>query len=149
CALKNMFGAISKPRKYSYHGIISDVIVGVNKIVRSNIVVVDGLMVHGSSPKKLGVILAGDDPLATDFIAVKIMGFSPKSLPYLNLAAKERIGETKNIQIIEDGVTLEKIKQRFPKYSHLVHKVSWGLQLRLLRTYAKIVGDVLPPFLEK
>lgn len=149
CALKNMFGAISKPRKYSYHGMISDIIVGANKIVKSNIVVVDGLIVHGSSPKKLGVVLAGDDPLAADFVAVNIMGFNPKSLSYLSLAAKEHVGETKNIEIIEDGITYEEAKKRFPHYSHFMHTVSWGLQLRLLRAYAKIVGDVLPPFLEK
>ena len=47
CALKNMFGAISKPRKYSYHKMLSHVIVGVNKIVKSHITVVDGFIVKG------------------------------------------------------------------------------------------------------
>jgi uncharacterized protein (DUF362 family) len=93
CALKNIFGAISKPRKYSYHKNISEVITGVNKIVKSHLTLVDGLIVRGSYTKKLGVILAGDDPLATDFIAAQIMGFNPNRLPYLNLASKEKIGE--------------------------------------------------------
>jgi uncharacterized protein (DUF362 family) len=149
CALKNMFGAISKPRKYSYHKMISDVIVGVNKIVKSHLVVVDGLIVHGSCTKKLGVILAGDDPLATDFIATRIMGFNPKRLPYLSLAIKEQVGETKNIDLIEEDIAFAQVKANFPHYSHLIHTISWGLQLKMLRTYTKIVGDVLPPFLEK
>lgn len=149
CALKNMFGAISKPRKYSYHKNISEVIVAANKIVKSHITVVDGLIVRGSRPKKLGVILAGNDPLATDFIAAKIMGFNPKRLSYLNLAAKEQIGETRKIDLIEENVRLAEVKKNFPHYNHFVHTISWSLQLKMLRTYAKIVGDVIPPFLEK
>lgn len=148
CALKNMFGAISKPRKYSYHKKISEVIVAANKIVKSHITLVDGLIVRGSCPKKLGVILAGNDPLATDFIAAKIMGFNPKGIPYLSLAAREQIGETKSIDLTEQNVKLAEVKKNFPHYNHLFHTVSWGLQLRMLRTYAKIVGDVIPPFLE-
>jgi uncharacterized protein (DUF362 family) len=148
CALKNMFGAISKPRKYSYHKKISEVIVAANKIVKSHITLVDGLIVRGSCPKKLGVVLAGDDPLATDFVASRIMGFNPKRLKYLSLAAKEQIGETKNIDLIEHNVRLADVKKDFPSYSYLFHTVSWSLQLRMLRTYAKIVGDVIPPFLE-
>lgn len=148
CALKNMFGAISKPRKYTYHNMISDVIVGVNKIVKSHITVVDGLIVRGSHPKKLGVILAGDDPLATDFIAAEIMGFNPKKLAYLNLAMKEQIGQIKNIGLVEKDVKLAEIKKNFPGYNHLIHRISWNLQLKLLRSYAAVVGDVLPPILE-
>jgi len=149
CALKNMFGAISKPRKYSYHDMISHVIVGVNKIVKSHIVVVDGLIVRGSHPKKLGVILAGDDPLATDFIAAKIMGFNPKKIPYLNLGVKEQIGQLKKIELVEDNVKLKEIKKNFPSYNHFIHTLLWNLQLKMLRTYTAIVGDVLPSFLEK
>jgi len=149
CALKNMFGAISKPRKYSYHEMISYVIVGVNKIVKSHITIVDGLIVKGSCPKKLGVILAGDDPLATDFIAVKIMGFNPKGVPYLNLAAKERVGQVGNVELIEDNVKLSEIKKNFPSHNYFLHKISSNLQLKMLRSYAAVVGDVLPPVLEK
>jgi uncharacterized protein (DUF362 family) len=148
CALKNMFGAISKPRKYAYHEIISDVIVGVNKIVKSHIIIVDGVIVRGLNPKKLGVILAGDDALATDFIGAEIMGFKPKRLAYLNLAAIEQIGQIKNIELFEEDVTLAEIKKNFPSYNHVIHTISWNLQLKMLRSYAAVVGDVLPPVLK-
>jgi uncharacterized protein (DUF362 family) len=149
CALKNMFGAISKPRKYSYHTIISEIIVGVNKIVRTNVTLVDGLVVRGSYTKKLGAILAGDNPLSTDFVAAKVMGFNPKRLPYLNLACKEQLGETKGIDLIEENTKLAEVKKRCPYYNHLTHTISQNLQMRMLRTYTAITGDVLPPFLEK
>lgn len=149
CALKNMFGAISKPRKYSYHKNISDVIVAANKIVKSHVTVVDGLIARGSHPKKLGVILTGNDPLATDFVAAKIMGFNPKRVSYLSLAAKEQIGETKNVDLIEENVRLTEIKKNFPHHTHFIHTISRKLQLKMLRTYTAIVGDVLSPFLEE
>ncbi len=148
CALKNMFGAISKPRKYTYHKMISHVIVGVNKIVKSNIVVVDGLVAKGSYPKKLGVILAGNDALATDFTAARIMSFNPLRVAHLNLAAKERIGEAKNISLIEDA-KLAYLKKKFPRYNHVMHNISWNMQYKLLKSYATLTGDVYPPFLEK
>jgi uncharacterized protein (DUF362 family) len=149
CAMKNIFGSISKPRKYTYHNNIVNVIVAANKIIKSDIVVVDGLIVRGSCPKKLGVIMASDNPLTNDFVAAKIMSFNPKKVPYLNLAAKEKLGETENINIIEDGVKLAEIKKNFPHYSHVIHSISWGLQLKLLKAYTAVSGDVLPPFLEK
>lgn len=147
--LKNMFGAISKPRKYSYHKNITKVIVAANKIVKSHLTVVDGLIVRGSCPKKLGAIITGDNVLSTDYVAAKVMGFSPMRVPYLHLAAKEQLGPVAKIGVIEDGITLAEIKKNFPHYSHRMHSLSWGLQLRLLRTYTSVSGDVLPPFLEK
>jgi uncharacterized protein (DUF362 family) len=149
CAMKNIFGSISKPRKYTYHDNIVNVIVAANKIIKSDIVVVDGLIVRGSCPKKLGVIMASDNPLTNDFVAAKIMSFNPKKVPYLNLAAKEKVGEAENISIIEDGVKLAEIRKNFPHYSHTMHSISWGAQLKLLKAYTTVSGDVLPPFLEK
>jgi uncharacterized protein (DUF362 family) len=149
CALKNIFGAISKPRKFQYHSNIANVIVAANKIVKSDIVVVDGLIVRGSCPKKLGLLMASDNPLANDFVASRIMSFNPKNVQYLSLAAKEKLGETRNIKVIEDGVKMAEAIKGFPHYSHLAHSISWGFQLKLLKAYTKISGDVLPPFLEQ
>ncbi|MGD6934616.1 MAG: DUF362 domain-containing protein [Candidatus Bathyarchaeia archaeon] len=147
--MKNIFGAIAKPRKYSYHKNIHNVIVAANKIAKSHITVVDGLIVRGSCPKKLGVIMAGDNVLSTDYVASKVMGFNPMRVPYMHLAAKEQLGEVSRIGVIEDGITLAQVKHDFPHYSHRMHSLSWDLQLRMLRAYTSVSGDVLPPFLEK
>ena len=149
CSLKNMFGAIAKPRKYSYHNMISQAIVGVNKIVRSDLCVVDGIIVRGSSTKRLGAILAGDNPFATDFIAAEAMGFNPRRIPYLNMAEKNGIGKASEIELIEDQIKLKEVRSMFPGYNHFIHKISWSLQLKMLRAYAAVVGDVIPPVLEE
>jgi len=149
CTLKNMFGAIAKPRKYDYHKMLSYAIVGINKIVRSKINLVDGLIARGSIPKKLGVLVAGDDPLATDFIAAKIMGINPRNVEYLRLAEKEQIGTVSNIELVEDNIKLTEIKKKFPSCSYFRHEVSWKMQLKMLRMYAALVGDVIPSVLEQ
>jgi uncharacterized protein (DUF362 family) len=149
CSLKNMFGAISKPRKYSYHSILPYVIAGVNKIVKSHIVVVDCVTVKGSYPKKLGAVMAGDNPVATDFVAAKVMGWNPKSVQYIKMAEQEQVGQTKDITLIEDGIKLAELKNSFPSYNHFLHRFSWSLQLRMLSLYAALVGDVIPPVLEE
>lgn len=149
CGLKNIFGAISKPRKYSYHADIDNVIVAANKIVRSGIVVVDGLIVRGSCPKRLGVVLASDNVVTNDFVAAKLMSFNPQKVPHLSLAAKEKLGEPGPISVIEDGVKMADVIKSFPHYSHLRHSISWDLQLKMLKVYTAVSGDVLPPFLEK
>ncbi|XHH09318.1 MAG: DUF362 domain-containing protein [Candidatus Bathyarchaeia archaeon] len=147
--LKNMFGAIAKPRKYSYHKNITNTIVAANKIAKSHLTVVDGLIVRGSCPKKLGVVMAGDNVLSTDYVASKVMGFNPMKIPYINLAAKEQLGIVSKINVFEDGITLAEVKRQFPHYSHRMHTLSWDLQLKLVKAYTAMSGDVLPPFLEK
>jgi len=149
CALKNMFGAIAKPRKYAYHNMLSQVIVGANKIVRSDIIVVDGIIVRGSSPKKLGIVLAGNNPLTTDFIAAEIMGFNPKKVEYLDIAEKEGIGSAESIELVEDCADFEQVKKVFPSHNYFLHKFLWKLQLKMLNAYATVVGDVIPPVLKQ
>jgi uncharacterized protein (DUF362 family) len=148
CSLKNMFGAISKPRKFSYHPNLDATIVGINKMVKTDICIVDGLIISGKYPKKMGVILAGDDVVATDFVAAKIAGFNPKSVGHMKLAAEEKVGDVDNINVIEDNTSVEEAQKLFPHSSLLLHNISWGLQLRLLSLYFKLSGDVCPSFLK-
>ncbi len=149
CSLKNMFGAIAKPRKVSYHKNLAEVITGINKLVKSHICVVDGLIARGKYPKKTGLVIAGDDALATDLFAAKIMGINPLTIEYLRLAREENVGNCQEIELIEDGTSLAEAKKAFPRSSFLLHKLSWGLQLRLMRIYSKTSGDVIPPILEE
>ena len=148
CALKNMFGAIAKPRKYVYHSRLAQTIVGINKIVKTNIVLIDSIVAVGKTPKKMGVIMVSDDVLAADFVAAQAMGHKPSRIAYLKLAMKEKVGNIKSLNIIENPITLDDVKKEFPKQIYLLLGLSWKLQLKMLKTYSKIVGDVIPPILE-
>jgi uncharacterized protein (DUF362 family) len=149
CSLKNMFGAIAKPRKYVYHKILPQVIVAANKLMKSDLVIVDGIVARGSRPKKLGLLMVGDNPLVTDSVAAKVAGFNSNQVQHLTLAAKEELGNTGETDLVEDSIGLAKLAESFPRYNYSLRKLSWKLQLRLLKTYAKVVGDVIPPVLEQ
>jgi len=149
CALKNMFGAISTPRKFVYHknNQLFKVIIGMNKIVRSDLILVDGIIALGEYPKKMGLVMTGNNAFATDFVAARIMGYDPSTISYLRLGQDE-VGPFQ-INLLEDGVKLSEIERNFPKQNYLLQRMSWRLQLSMLRTYARLVGDTIPPILDE
>ena len=147
CALKNIFGAISKPKKYVYHNRLAHIIAGINKIVRTNIALVDGIVVAGKTPKKLGVAMASDNVVACDFIAAKAIGCEPTTIEYLKLALKEKLGDVNDLHLIENSVKLSVVRKDFPKQNFRVQKLLWKMQLGMLKMYSKVTGDIIPPIL--
>jgi len=146
CALKNLFGCIAKPRKVEYHPHLREVIVGVNKLVKPHLTVVDGVFALGKNPVQLGLIMAGGDNLSVEFIAAEVMGYNPDGIDLIRLASKEGVGNIKDVKVV--GESLDNARKHFPKRSRLGFKLSWGLQLSLLLLYAKLSGDIIPPVLE-
>ncbi|MEM2661270.1 MAG: DUF362 domain-containing protein [Nitrososphaeria archaeon] len=92
CALKNMFGCNAYPRKYVYHWALNEAIVGINKLIKTDLVVLDGLVVSGKYTKKLNLVMSSMDPVALDAAAAKIMGIEPKSVKQIVLASREGLG---------------------------------------------------------
>ncbi len=148
CAMKNMFGSIANPWKFGYHKALSQTIVAINKIVKSNIVIVDGIIASGKATKKMVVIITGDDAYSTDTIVADLIGYGASKVPYLNLAKKEGLEKKGQIEIIEKSIKYNEIKKAFPKPNYLLDKIIWKSELRALKIYAKIVGDIIPPVLE-
>jgi len=147
CALKNIYGCIAYPRKLIYHPILNEAIVGINKLLRPHLTIVDGIVALGRYPVKLGLIIASKDPFSVDWVASKIMGFNPSKIKFLKIAMKEGLGDRRNIEI--RGEDLAAFKKLFPKESFFWSKRWWNVQLTILNLYAKLVGDIVPPMLEK
>jgi len=112
CALKNIYGCNAYQKKYVYHKALSEAITGINKLIKSNLIVVDGIIVTGIKTKKLGLVMASEDPVAIDAAASEILGFNPKSVKHIALAAKEELG---NMQFIPKGESLAHIRNLFPR----------------------------------
>lgn len=146
CSLKNIFGIIAQPYKYQYHPRLEETIVAANKIVRPNLTVVDGIIALSKHPIKLGLVAAGCDPLAVDFVIARIMGYNPLRIGHLSLAAREKVGDFKNIEVIGEG--MEVFRSIFPKRNVAFERFSFDSLLCLLRLYARITGDVIPPAIE-
>lgn len=110
-ALKNIFGCSPYPDKYRYHTQIHEIIVALNKAMRFHICLVDGNVVSGSRPRKLGLVMASRDTVATDVVAAKIAGVDPAAIRYLQLAYREGLG---NISFVPTGASLNYFKERYP-----------------------------------
>jgi uncharacterized protein (DUF362 family) len=146
CALKNLFGCIAIPRKIIYHSNLNEVIVAVNKMIKTNLTVVDGIIAKGKYPCKLGLIMAGTEGVCIDYVASKIMGYDPSNVTHLSLAIKEGVGKFNGVEMV--GEKIEYFSEKFPKVNNFIFKWSWELEMSLLRLYTRIVGDNIPPAIE-
>jgi uncharacterized protein (DUF362 family) len=112
CALKNIFGCNPYPKKFKYHSRIEEVIVALNKAMNFDLCIIDGNIVSGAKPCRIGLVMASKDPVAIDAAAAKIAGISPTTIKYLLLAAKEDLG---HINFIQKGIPLDYFKARYPR----------------------------------
>ncbi|MEM3880694.1 MAG: DUF362 domain-containing protein, partial [Candidatus Bathyarchaeia archaeon] len=138
CALKNIFGCNPYPQKFKYHPKLSEAIVAINKAMPFNLCIIDGNIVSGVKPQRLGLVMASVDPVAIDAAAAKIAGVNPKKIKYLQLATKEGLG---NIKFVERGLHLAQFASLYPKKGlkkklmgkayGLVNKIKLGKRLGL------------------
>jgi uncharacterized protein (DUF362 family) len=112
CALKNIFGCIPFPRKSRYHPRLGETIVAANKAMRFDLCVVDGNIVSGIQPRRLGLVMTSRDPVAIDAAAAKIAGLNPRSIKYLQLAQQEGLGTT---HYVEKGLPLNCFGKCYPR----------------------------------
>ncbi|UCE95800.1 MAG: DUF362 domain-containing protein [Candidatus Bathyarchaeota archaeon] len=114
CALKNIFGCNPRPNKFKYHGYLAETIVALNKVMKPDFCIVDGIIVLGQSTKRLGLLMASTDPVAIDAAAAKILGLNASKIQYIRLAEKEGLGSTKYETA---GDHIDYFVQRFPRRS--------------------------------
>jgi len=130
CALKNIFGCNPYPKKFKYHSRIEEVIVALNKVMKFNLCLVDGNIVSGAKPRRIGLVMSSRDPVATDVAAAKIAGINPNSIRYLSLAAREGVGNTK---FIHRGIPLDYFKAIYPRkdFQKIMMGKAYGLILKM------------------
>ncbi|MCW3986020.1 MAG: DUF362 domain-containing protein [Candidatus Bathyarchaeota archaeon] len=112
CALKNIFGCNPNPAKFKYHPRLDETIVALNKIMKFNLCILDGIIVSGSHPRRLGLVMTSQDPVALDVAAAKIAGINPKSVRHITLASKEGLG---NISLIPKGTSPKFFEKTYPR----------------------------------
>jgi len=147
CAMKNIFGCIGKPRKIVYHPILNETIVGINKVLKPHLTIVDGLIAAGRFPIKLNLIMASVDPFSIDWVASQIMGFKPSRIKFLKIAIEEKVGDLEGVNT--RGENIEEFAKIFPKEGFISTSSLWSIEFWLLKTYQKIVGDIIPPMFEE
>jgi len=106
-SLKNIMGVVPANLKHEMHKQgLEERIVDLNKSVKPSLIIMDanvcqegGGPVNGT-PKKMGLIIVGTNPVAVDSVCCKIMGIAPRSIKHLVLAEKEKIGSMDDIDIL-------------------------------------------------
>lgn len=135
CALKNIYGCNPYPEKFKYHKNLDTVIVGLNKIMHFDLTILDGIIVSGTTPRKLDLVMSSQDPVAFDAIASKIAGVNPKSVRHIMLAHEEGLGR---LTFTSKGINPKIFTKSFPKPSLtskvLVTAYKLAIKTRLLNS---------------
>ncbi|MEN6559298.1 MAG: DUF362 domain-containing protein [Acidobacteriota bacterium] len=122
--LKNMFGILPGmvygwPKNTLHWNGIPLSICEINGTVKTHYTVVDGVIgMEGHGPvmgraKKAGVLVMGDNALAVDATAARIMGVDPERVEYLALAHRIKLGSLRRQDIAVSGGRIESVRADF------------------------------------
>jgi len=137
CVLKTQFGALPKKSKSCFHTHLDEVIHDVNKVRLPDLCVVDGIVgmeEYGpiwGIPKPAGVLVVGNDPVATDHVCARVMRVDPHKISYLKLAIRQKLG---NQQYQTFGEKVEDVTTKFECGRPLWKKTVLGIARTALDT---------------
>ena len=120
--LKNIKGVVPGRNKHIIHlkG-LDEGIVDLNTVVKSRLVVVDAIVgmegmlspVNGR-PKRMNLIVAGDNIVETDAVCCRIMGYDPRSVRHVFLAEQRGLGRMAGMEVV--GESVEAVRSPFAFY---------------------------------
>jgi len=137
--LKNQFGCLPERNKAVYHRHIDEVVVDVNKAIRPDLCIVDGIVgmegVYRGRLRKIGVLLCGYEPASVDATLSRLMGFDPSKITHIGLAEKHGLGNT-NPQVV--GEKVESVRVKFQEPSRLVATLGRNVPGALFPTFSSM-----------
>ena len=132
-SLKNMFGIVPGscygwPKNVLHWAGIDRSILDINAAARPDFAIVDGILgMEGNgpiqgTPKAAGLVLFGDDPVAVDATACRVMGLLPEKVTYLARAGT-MLGHLDPAKIQQLGESPDSVRTPFavlPEFRRLV-----------------------------
>lgn len=135
CCMKNQFGILpgtiygwSKSNGTDRHAgmphlpaIIDEFMVDLWLTTHMDLNVVDGITGHEAGalqegePVRNNLVLAGRDPVATDLVATRLMGFNPDDMEFADLAFQRGMGPGRYEKVKVKGGKVEALTRRFKK----------------------------------
>jgi uncharacterized protein (DUF362 family) len=123
CSLKNLFGVVPGavygwPKNILHWRGIENSIVDLAATVRPGLAIVDGIVgMEGDgpimgTPRPVGCVVMGQDPVAVDATCARVMGLRPERMPYLQMAG-EFLGNLDAGDILQRGEPLGRFRTRF------------------------------------
>jgi uncharacterized protein (DUF362 family) len=122
-SMKNLFGIVPGlkygwPKNFlHWHGIYESII-DINSTIRSHFAIVDGIVgMEGNgpiqgTPKSVGVLVFGDDPVAVDATCARLAGLNPEKIDYLK-QANAFLGNLDSTRIDQVGEALFQVHRPF------------------------------------
>ena len=111
-AMKNLFGCNPMELKYKLHPRLDEAIVALNKIMKFDLHILDGLVLFGAFSRRLNLVMASEDPVAFDAAASRIAGENPRRIRYIGLAEKEGLGTA---SYVAKGLKPAMIGKEYPR----------------------------------
>jgi uncharacterized protein (DUF362 family)/NAD-dependent dihydropyrimidine dehydrogenase PreA subunit len=153
-AVKNLFGVIPGAGKRDLHAKtvkadqLSKVLLDLYRTIKPKVSIMDaviglegrGGIIEGSlmgNPRKIGLILAGEDAVALDTVAALIMGYDPMKIGTIKLAHNNGIGvvDINNITILGENLEEVKIKDFAKASNYMLELLPKFLTKRFVDTY--------------
>lgn len=119
-AVKNLFGCIPGRRKVQWHlntGVSHEafarMLVELSALLKPRLTIMDAVVgMEGNGPgsgdpRRIGLIIAGQDPVALDVVSARVVGVNPERLPIVQAATAAGIGQTRleNISVLGEPLT--------------------------------------------
>lgn len=118
-AMKNMFGVLANKEKPKLHSNLMEILVFINRAIRQNLIVVDGIVgmqglgpIQGT-PVNLNLIISGLNPVTVDAVCCHVMGINPYAVETLWKAYKAGVGEVDINKIEVLGEIVDDVKKKF------------------------------------
>lgn len=122
-SMKNLFGIVPGscygwPKNLLHWAGIENSILDLATTIRPDFAIVDGIVaMEGNgpiqgTPKPAGVLVMGDDPVAVDATAARVMGLLPERIRYLHKAGYV-LGHVDAAKILQIGETVEAVRSPF------------------------------------
>jgi uncharacterized protein (DUF362 family) len=132
-SMKNIFGILPGmvygwPKNTLHWNGIPLSICEINGTIKTHYSIVDGIVgMEGPGPimgtaKNVGVLVMGDNALAVDATAARVMGVDPARVEYLALAHRVKLGSLREESIAVHGERVERVRTDFildPEYAML------------------------------
>ena len=115
-AIKNLFGCVPSNRRIYLHPYLPEVLYRLYAIFKPALTIMDARVgIEGNGPTKgipvpMGLMLTGNDALATDIVATQIMKLNWKNT-YLNYAAQKTGLKEKDLSV--QGLQVSAVTRRF------------------------------------
>ena len=116
-ALKNIFGFLPRKDQSFYHPKIHEVILDLNRMFRSSLCLIDGRRglegVIEGTPRNLGCIILGRNPVSVDATMARAMCFNPEKIRHIVDAERYSLGNM-HPKVIGDELTACKVEFKIP-----------------------------------